>query len=733
MTNRTLPVRLLSLLLALCLLLGGALAAQAEDVPEPGAELLKNGGFDDPLLFQLYTESGGSAQLSIVDGELQVDVASIGRVGHAIQPYYDGFKLVEGVAYTLSYDVRASVPRDLYVRIQLNGGDYHAYYEELVNVTEETQHRESTFTMGEATDPAPRLCVNMGYVDTMQADGVDPDALAGHKVWFDNFSLTVADAAGAVAAEADPDAVGIRVNQVGWRPGAVKRAVFADLPDSGDAFSVVNAETGETAFEGALSDPIDNPWAGETNRVADFSALTEPGTYKVVAADGHESPVFTIGDDVYADLLRSAARMLYLQRCGVETDAAHAGDYAHPACHTALATVYGTDEQIDVSGGWHDAGDYGRYVVSGAKAAADLLLAHEILGEGLDDVGIPESGDGVDDLLQEAKFELDWMLKMQAPSGGVYHKVTCRNFPAFIAPQDEIDELVVCPVSNTATGDFAAVMALAARVCAEVWPEDAAAYLEAAERAWDYLAAHEGDAGFVNPADVVTGEYPDDHDGDERFWAAAELARATGRAEYREAAAALIDAGAAHAGMSWLDVGSYGLLAAAMDDADDNALRDAALDALEGLAREAMATIEANPYGADRTDTYEWGSNMGVANTGAALMLCGRLGLADCAAAAQQPLDYLLGRNATGYCFVTATGAKSPAHPHHRPSTVAGTAMPGMLVGGPDSGLDDPYAANALVGNAPAKCYADSDQSYSTNEVCVYWNSPLVLLLAGIE
>ena len=474
MKQRFTILRMLAMLLALAVLCGAG--ALAEDVEAPGEELLTNGDFSDPLRFQLYTESGGSAKLNIVDGELQVDVAAVGRVGHAIQPYYDGFRLVQGVAYTLSYDVRASVPRDLYVRIQLNGGDYHAYFEELVSVTEETQHRSATFTMEEPTDPAPRLCVNMGYVDTMEAAGVDPETLNGHQVWFDNFSLTVADASGAVAAGEDPYAVGIRLNQVGYRPGAVKTAVFADISPEGDSFDVVNAETGAVVFTGTLTEARDNPWAGEADRVADFSEVTGPGTYRLISADGFESPAFEICDDVYDGLLRSAARMLYLQRCGVETDAEHADVYAHPACHAELATVYGTDAQIDVTGGWHDAGDYGRYVVSGAKAVADLLLARAVRGKALDDVGIPESGDGIDDLSQEAKFELDWMLKMQAASGGVYHKVTCANFPAFIPPQEETAELIVCPISNTATGDFAAVMAMAARLWADEWPEDAAIY-----------------------------------------------------------------------------------------------------------------------------------------------------------------------------------------------------------------------------------------------------------------
>ena len=151
--------RLGCLLLALLLAVAGA----------SGEELLRGGDFSRDLAWQLYTESGGAAKLSVADGEMAVDVSAVGSVAHAVQPYCDGFGLKQGVTYRLRYDVRASVPRDLYVRIQRNGGDYRAYFEELIHVTEKTQHREAVFTMKDATDPAPRLCVNMGYTDAMRA------------------------------------------------------------------------------------------------------------------------------------------------------------------------------------------------------------------------------------------------------------------------------------------------------------------------------------------------------------------------------------------------------------------------------------------------------------------------------------------------------------------------------------------------------------------------------------
>ena len=174
--------RYASALLALVLLVSLPFSrASAEDLV-PGEEMLINGDFSGPQKFQLYKESGGNATLSIVDGELQIDVSKIGRVAHAIQPYYDGFKLVEGVQYLLTFDAHASMPRDLFVRIQLNGGDYHSYFEQLISLTEEMQHFSFSFVMEEPTDPAPRLCVNMGFVDTMSEAGLQPDDIAPHKV-----------------------------------------------------------------------------------------------------------------------------------------------------------------------------------------------------------------------------------------------------------------------------------------------------------------------------------------------------------------------------------------------------------------------------------------------------------------------------------------------------------------------------------------------------------------------
>ena len=706
--------------LLVCALLALCSTAAAEPA---GAEMIAGGDFEGALRFSLYTESGGDAAISITDGALTVNVAAVGTVPHAVQPYYDGFSLEQGAEYELSWDVRSTLTRSMYVRIQINGEDYHSYFEREITATEEAAHMSERFIMNDPTDPAPRLCVNMGYVDAMRSAGQTPNDIPPHQVTFDNFSLKRVDDDGAQPPAYDTSDAGIRVNQVGYLPDAPKTAVFAGVSADSDTFAIVDAESGEVVYQGTLGAPADNRGAMEVDRIADFSDLRAPGVYCVVSADGVQSPAFRVAPDVYADLNESLVRMLRLQRCGEELTGA--GPYDHPACHTELATVYGTDQRIDVSGGWHDAGDYGRYVVSGAKTVADLLIAYE--------------WGGSEELLREADYELAWMLKMQAASGGVYHKVTCRTFPGFVMPEEETDELVVCPISNTATGDFAAVMAMAARVfsaCGVPELQDAApAYLDAAKRAWAYLHAHQGDPGFLNPSDVVTGQYEDDCDADEIFWAAAELAKTTGDDTWAAAAEQTLADGRVRMGLGWQNVGTYGLYAVLTDPARAGSeLRGRAEAEIRRLSEKAMAVIDANPYAVARSGAFEWGSNMEIANTGM-LLIMADLALPDAPspAAARRQLDYLLGENATGYCFVTGFGTLSPKHPHHRPSVAAGEAMPGMLVGGPDSGLHDPAAAAALAGAAPSKCYVDDDQSYSTNEICVYWNSPLIALLAGLN
>lgn len=235
-------------------------------------------------------------------------------------------------------------------------------------------------------------------------------------------------------------------------------------------FRVVSTETGQIVYEEEINGRTYNEVAEETDSLG-------------------KSFDFTIGQDVYSDVFKDSVKFFYLQRCGQELTGELADTWSHPTCHTDLATIYGTDQKIDVSVGWHDAGDYGRYVVASSKAIADLLSAYEDNKAAFgDNFNILESGNGIPDVLDEVKYQLECMLKMQEPmSGGVYHKVTCANFPGYVMPEEEKEELIVSHISTTATADFAAVMAMGYENFRTIDISLAKKCLAAGEKAWTYL------------------------------------------------------------------------------------------------------------------------------------------------------------------------------------------------------------------------------------------------------
>lgn len=684
--------------------------------------------FDDntPGLWGTYS-NGGDFELYAENGEIVVDIKRAGSMTHSVQIFRDGFPLNMNCVYTVSFDIYSDIERDIEWRFQINGGDYHAYYEETEKrVGPDKQTVTAEFTMMEASDPAPRLCFNLGFQG-------DLDSALAHKVYIDNFVLTIKDASEAVALEPLPTPVAIKVNQLGYKPDDTKIFV-SKLDKEITTYEILDATTKEVVYTGTFTDEYTNSKSGDgSQRQADFSDLTAPGTY-IVSVDGiGESYEFTIGDDVYDNVYKDVVRMLYLQRCGCVLDSELAGDFAHDACHMQETTIYGTDTVIDVTGGWHDAGDYGRYVVPGAKTIMDIFMAYEQTDDAKsDNLDIPESGNGVPDLLDEARYELEWMFKMQAEDGGVYHKVTCANFPETVVATAETEPLIVSPVSATATGDFAAVMAHAYHIYKEYDAEFANQCLAASKNAYNYLIANEGTmVGFTNPEDIVTGEYGDGGLSDELFWASIELYVVTGDSTYLDKAVELYSAKTT--GFGWAGVGYYGMYTYLYSDESlqiNEELTTAFTDTIISACDESMRKANKDSYFVSLANNYPWGSNMTVANEGIlyyiAYDLTGNEEYAECG---RLQLDYLLGVNPTGYCYVTGYGSCSPEHTHHRPSMALEKTMPGMLVGGPNTNADDPYAKAVLSFAKGGMCYVDNDSCYSTNEITIYWNSPLIFLL----
>lgn len=554
----------------------------------------------------------------------------------------------------------------------------------------------------------------------------------------------------------------IYVNQVGYLPQAGKVAV-SSFPCN---FQLINAQTQLSVLDGAATAAGSDACSGEQVWQIDFSEAVVPGSYYILADNGERSHTFRIEENVYEALKSAVVKALYYQRCGCELVMEHAGVYTHKACHTA-PSIFLEDyiskapnpQQFDMTGGWHDAGDFGRYTSPAAVALAHLLYAYELFPEKLQmNLNIPESGNDMPDLLNECFYELTWLLKMQAPDGGAYHKLTSFSHADFIMPEEDSAQFIIYPVSSMATADFAAVMALASRVYAPFRPAFSKQALAAARKAWAWLETHPY-IGFHNPDGSNTGEYDDECDLDERLWACAELLRTDrenapmmqGKNTYLEKLKEYSAMPVSKTDFGWTDVSGLAALTILFDP--DHSAGCLEADYKKVLFAEADRLCELQTVSgyrlAMKPDDFVWGSNMVVCNRAMLLILASLLAddrktadgretadhrkAADYREAALNQLHYLLGRNALDISYVTGFGENAFRNPHNRPTFADGIElpMPGWVSGGPfKTPCDEAARARIPEGTAPMKCYVDHVDSYSTNEITIYWNSPVAFMTA---
>jgi endoglucanase len=552
---------------------------------------------------------------------------------------------------------------------------------------------------------------------------------------------------------ASPD---VKVDQVGYLPNEPKLAmVTSGAVSSGAArapFVVRRGSDDAVVFSGVLGGAQDDAdHSGDVVRWANFTKLKERGTFYLQVEGVGTSHPFVIADNTYRRTFYTVMRSFYGQRCGTAVDLGPTRPaYSHPACHTADGVFHlcsaGRSGTRAATRGWHDAGDYGKYVVNSGITTGTLLLAYERYADRLKAVSldVPESGDGTPDVLDEIRWNLDWMLAMQDEDGGVFHKLTRESFSGFVMPQDDHAARFLVGTGGSpfkgscATADFAAVMAIAARVYQPFDAGFAATCRSAAERAWTWLTARPN-VTYDNNCGIVTGAYGDADCSDERLWAAAELFRTTGRGRYGSFFAARYGAYSPTVRPEWpqgwqnvqnLAMWSYQASPGARPAVRDVIRRDtvAAADAI-------VERSQSNPYRHSiRPEEYVWGSSGMVANY-AVLLLVANDVEADprYVHTALDNLHYLLGRNTHGVSFVTGVGAHSVRHPHHRPSAGDGVAAPwpGLVIGGPNrydadgSGLDD------LPATPPMRRWVDETASYASNENAINWNAPLVYALAS--
>jgi endoglucanase len=575
-------------------------------------------------------------------------------------------------------------------------------------------------------------------------------------------SLILLDASGAPSPA-------IRLNQLGFYPLAPKTAVI--VGSLRDSFRVVTADRRDTIFTSPLRRPETPAATAETVRVADFSSVRAPGRYVISVPGLGYSHTFEIRSRVHEDLARAALKAFYFQRASTALESRYAGPWSrlagHPDTRVLVHTSAATRERpagttISSPGGWYDAGDYNKYIVNSGITLATLLSLYEDFAEYVSalEAGIPESGDAVPDLLQESLWNLRWMLTMQDPTdGGVYHKLTEPLFEGFVMPAEAKSTRYVVQKSTAGTLDFAAVMAQAGRVFQpfnQTMPGLADSCIAAAIQAWNWARRNPDvayDQARLNrqfDPDIETGTYGDRDVRDEFIWAATELAVTTAQDSFLAAAPTFPDSTTPVPSWQQVRTLAYYTLARFQDRGSGLGARGSGgvgpvLAAREGdrlrrmLIRQADRLVQQagrSPYGTvmgGAAEDFVWGSNSVAANQGIALVVAYRLtGNRSYLHHALGNLDYLLGRNATGYSFVTGFGDRTPRHPHHRPSAADGieAPVPGLLVGGPNPGRQDGCAYPLL---APAQAYVDDVCSYASNEVAINWNAPLVYLAAALE
>ena len=562
--------------------------------------------------------------------------------------------------------------------------------------------------------------------------------------------VLVLQSAALVGAESKTDGSAqlfIKVDQVGYPLDGPKLALVS-VP--GTTFEVRRTSDKAVVFSGKLSSAVADKDTGDLVQEADFSQLKQEGSFYLSVPGVGRSWDFAVGKNVFEHTYYTAMRGFYGQRCGTAVDmGTEFPGYSHPACHLhgEFQSSAGASGERDNVGGWHDAGDYGRYVVNSGISTGTLLWAWEIYGAKLESISlkIPESGNGTPDILNEARWNLEWMLKMQDADGGVWHKQTSEHFSGFVAPDaDKLPSKVIgtgtAPYKSTcATADLAAVGAIAARVYKTYDAKFAAQALEAARRAFAWTDKYPN-VIFKNPAGIGTGEYSDNDCKDERLWAAAELGRTTGEAAYNNFFlrnyAEFVPGLDSLPAENWAHVGSMGLWTYALSSNKDVDAKVVELirERTVAAARRVVERTYGNPYHVSlASKDYVWGSN-GVAADYGKYLLVANIFQPDTrfVDTARDNLHYLLGRNAFSLSWVTQVGEHPFQHPHHRPSASRGDApWPGLLSGGPNAGRQDAALAMLPEGLPPAKDYVDQMGSYASNEIAINWQASLVFLLAG--
>lgn len=757
---------------------GSANKLTADAPGDPAHNLLEQSSFDAGVMLPWTSSFGGGAKgsVSIVDGALCMHIEEPGAERWDAQVRHRKMVIQKGRTYTLSFKAWASRDTKLSGKVGMSGPPYFDYWTRPLNLTTEPQEFAFEFTMDREDDPTAELAFHAGGRMVQGEGPID--------VCFDDLVLSDPQ----FTPPPPPEAVvlpDVRVNQLGYVPSFPKVATV--LSDAKEPLPFKLLDSAGTAVSEGQSTPVGlDASSGDSVHVLDFSAFKTPGEGYVLKVGEKLSDPFAIQQNLYEALKNDAFKYFYHNRSGVAIEMPFAGSeqWARPAGHPKdVVTCAPADVlkaagwfdggacayELDVTGGWYDAGDHGKYVVNGGISVWTLMNWHErVVHLGgdtkafADDSGLlPESGNKVPDILDEARWQMEFMLRMQASEGPyagmAHHKMHDKEWTALgLPPHEDQVERLLRPVSTAATLNLAATAAQAARVFAKFDPAFAKRCREAAEKAWAAAKKH---PKLMAPNDGAGGggPYDDDDVSDEFFWAAAELYITTGKTAYKKALTeskwhgmvrATVDGspkkeGSTFTSMTWREVDTLGKISLAvvpsgLSQTSKRYQQEIAEVADEYLAIEAKQGYR-QPLAPDAEGKYPWGSNSLVLNNMLMMALAhdftNEVKYRD---GVSLGMDYLLGRNAMGQSYISGYGERPLQNPHHRfwakqANPNFPPPPPGAVSGGPNSSLQDPYAqAAGLAGCKAQKCFVDNIESWSTNEITINWNAPLTWVTAWL-
>ncbi|WP_237487028.1 glycoside hydrolase family 9 protein [Vibrio hippocampi] len=738
----------------------------------PASQLLKNSSFSDAT--NNWWGAGGT--LIPVDGTGCLTFHSAGANKWDVILGQGGFGLLKGETYTVKFDIKADKDTKGVMLVQHDGAPYNQYISKNIDIGTDFDSHEYEFKYNAKSDPKVGFQFQLGAhknatvcVDNVSLEGKPYEVIR-------NFSK-------------------LRANQVGYFSNGEKFAVLQSESKSPLEWQLRNQD-GEVITKGRTIVFGENSASGEHVHQIDFSHITSNHSNLVVTVGSHVSHPFDINEHIYAEMSEDALKYFYHNRSGIEIKEAFVqrADLARPAGHPediascfkgtdAKGNVWpGCDFSLDATKGWYDAGDHGKYLVNSGISTWTLLNLYE-RGQYSSNQSIPfadhkgrhaESGNGINDLLDEARWNIEFMMAMQVPAGKktpapvgdqhnnisdlklteidaggmAFHKIADDKWTGFpTAPHNDKQHRSLSHPSTSATLNLAAVTAQCARIWRNIDGDFANQCLTSSKRAWNAARANPNVYAYDNF--TGSGPYGDATLEDEFYWAAAELFITTGKKEYGAFVTDSPEFLAMPKGdikstgdFFWQYMAPAGTLSLAL--VPNNLPIEQVEQARKSIVKSATAysaQVDTQGYRLPyQVEEYTWGSNSNIVNR-AIILVYGfdYTGQKAFLVSATNAMDYILGRNPLSYSYVTGYGEDAYQNPHHRfwayqADNNSPKPPAGVLSGGPNSiNFSDPIATNLRGKCTGQTCYVDDIGAWSLNEVTINWNSPLVWITTALN